>query len=82
MAKRYSYVMGILIALDQLGNALFYGDPDETISSRLGKKKLTGKEKWWHRLVSKALNRIDPRHVEEAIEHDRGADIRGRIRED
>lgn len=33
--KKYLY--NILIGIDQLVNALLGGDPDETISSRLGK---------------------------------------------
>lgn len=35
MLKKYLY--NILISLDQLGNTILGGDPDETISSRLGK---------------------------------------------
>ncbi|MBX9633378.1 MAG: hypothetical protein K2X44_00220 [Magnetospirillum sp.] len=31
------YLLNVLIALDQLANTLACGDPDETISSRLGK---------------------------------------------
>lgn len=31
------YLLNILVALDQLLSALIGGDPDETISSRLGK---------------------------------------------
>ncbi len=31
------YTLNILIAIDQLLNAILFGDPDETISSRLGK---------------------------------------------
>ena len=31
------YLWNILIALDQFGNAIFGGDPQETISSRAGK---------------------------------------------
>lgn len=37
MIGRYSY--NLLIALDQFGNVLIGGDPDETISSRLGKSQ-------------------------------------------
>lgn len=33
----------LLVALDQLGNTLCDGDPDETISSRVGKAALKGK---------------------------------------
>lgn len=31
------YLRHILVALDQLANTLMAGDPDETISSRMGK---------------------------------------------
>lgn len=36
------WAAGVLIALDQLGNALAFGHPDETISSRLGREKKYG----------------------------------------
>jgi len=32
------YLLNILISIDQLGNTFAGGDPDETISSRLGKE--------------------------------------------
>lgn len=34
--KRYFW--NILISLDQLANTLLFGNPDETMSSRMGKK--------------------------------------------
>lgn len=37
MNKFQSYCKNILIAIDQLVSAILLGDPDETISSRLGK---------------------------------------------
>lgn len=42
------YAINVLIAIDQLFNALFYGDPDETISSRLGKNY---KDSWMKKFV-------------------------------
>lgn len=36
------YSGNVLIALDQLGNALLAGDPDETLSSRCGKRRSAG----------------------------------------
>lgn len=39
------YLMNILIGFDQLGNALFDGNPDETISSRVGKAAIAGKRR-------------------------------------
>lgn len=38
MKPMRQYFFNILIALDQLANTLFFGDPDETISSRLGRE--------------------------------------------
>ena len=75
----FKYFLNILISLDQLGNTFLGGDPDETISSRLGKLKQThGGQIPWHRPISKlvdwGLDRIDPNHSIDAIEIDEGAD--------
>jgi len=37
------YFLNVLIAIDQLLNALLAGDPDETISSRMGKYVARGR---------------------------------------
>jgi len=37
------YLLNILIAIDQLLNALLFGDPDETLSSRMGKYVVRGR---------------------------------------
>ena len=72
-----AYVMGVLIAIDQLGNAIAGGYPDEMISSRLGKAKLRaqreGRElRWWARWLDRFLDWLDPYHSIDAIEHDEG----------
>ena len=73
------YILNILISLDQLGNSILLGDPDETISSRIGRIKT----KWggsvpWTRPVSKVtdylLDKIDKNHSVDAIEEDEGTD--------
>jgi hypothetical protein len=71
------WAMNILLSIDQLGNSLLGGDPDETISSRLGRIKLKwgGKIPWSRpvaRLTELVLNRIDKDHCVEAIEQDEG----------
>ena len=71
------WIVNILIGIDQLGNALFGGDPDETISSRLGKLKVKhGGKLPWRRPLSKiidwGLDKIDPNHSVDAIEADEG----------
>ena len=45
-----NWIINILIAIDQVGNAALWGDPDETISSRIGKTKREngGRIPWSH----------------------------------
>jgi len=67
----------VLIALDQLLNAILCGDQDETVSSRLGKLKLRhgGSIPWSHPLARAAdaiLEVLDPGHTIDAIEWDEG----------
>lgn len=60
----------LAVAHDQLANAAFGGDEDETLSSRLGKAALTGNR--FARRFCRLLDRIDPGHCEKHIEADRG----------
>lgn len=73
--KRYGYVMGVLVALDQLAHAAFGGDPDETISSALGKRKVANGGRlrwrdWWGvaKPLDWVLHKLDPHHSLRAIE--------------
>lgn len=67
------YILNILIALDQLLNTILFGDPDETISSRVGKRRhLRGwKQLSW--LIDK-LFFWEKYHTENSIEKDEGRD--------
>ena len=72
------YVKNVLIAVDQLGNALWGGEADETISSRLGRQKAAAKNGSYRmrpvpRLLYSILGRIDTNHCPDAIEHDENA---------
>ena len=63
------WIHNVLVAFDQFWNAVFGGDPDETVSSRAGKAR--------HRnraadLLCRALDVLDKDHCEDAIEHDEG----------
>jgi hypothetical protein len=74
-----SYGWNILIGVDQLLNAVLAGDPDETISGRIGKVKLHhGGRIPWRRPVLKItdwlLERIDKNHTIKSIEDDEGKD--------
>ena len=71
------WLLNILISIDQLGNTIAGGDPDEVYSSRLGKLKVKhGGKIPWRRPVSKmidwGLDKIDPNHSIDAIEEDEG----------
>ena len=71
------WIVNVLIGIDQLGNTLVGGDPDETISSRLGKLKLRhgGRIPWSRplsRIIDWGLDKIDPNHSVDAIEKDEG----------
>lgn len=60
------YLLNLLLVFDQLLNALCLGDPDETLSSRAGKK---------HPRVARVINQFfwwDPRHCERVRENDEG----------
>jgi len=73
-----AWVLNILTSIDQLLNTIFGGDPDETVSSRLGKieENYNGKIPWRRyplaAFLTWALNKIDPGHCEKGIEDDEG----------
>lgn len=59
------YWLRVLIGLDQFVNAVFNGDVDETISSRLGRRFIAGKMTWRTPLsmvIFLWLEKLDPGH--------------------
>ncbi|MFO0447771.1 MAG: hypothetical protein ACK52I_03615 [Pseudomonadota bacterium] len=42
---QYLYNLGL--GIDQMINVLLLGDPDESLSGRMGRAMLSGKPKWW-----------------------------------
>lgn len=64
------YIFNLLIAIDQLANAIIFGDPDETISSRAAKRQ----HLWHWRQLGRALEWIDPGHLAASEEPDEGKD--------
>jgi hypothetical protein len=71
------YCWNILIAIDQLVNTLFGGDPDETISSRLGKwtilgNRLTGTRKIIYKVANFSVELFERDHFKKSIEPDEG----------
>ena len=73
------YLYNVWISFDQFVSTLFLGDPDETISSRLGKLEQAngGKIPWRYgplRLLELVLNWIETDHCRKSIEADEGKD--------
>ena len=67
--KRYFW--NILISIDQFVNTLFAGDPDETLSSRMGKHENDCTICYW---ICRLLSLVDHRHCQKSIEADEGRD--------
>jgi hypothetical protein len=65
-----AYFWNVLIAIDQFLNAITGGDPDETISSRAGKRRQSHK---WACYLCKFLNWLDTNHCKKSIELDEGS---------
>jgi hypothetical protein len=73
MLKKYFW--NLLIAIDQLFNTILFGDPDETISSRLGKWLDLPKDTWRYKVanvVCRLLRKLDDKHCRKSVEKDEG----------
>jgi hypothetical protein len=71
------YLYNLCYSIDQFCNTVLGGDPDETISSRLGKlrRRNSGVIPWSRpvsRAVASLLDALDPGHCASSIEDDRG----------
>jgi len=71
MIKKYFW--NILVSLDQFVNTLLGGDPDETISSRMGKAIKEGRCRGCY-IICRILHLFDSSHCMKSIEEDEGAD--------
>lgn len=58
------WIWNLLIGIDQLGNTLLGGAPDETISARAGRGKT---KHWYWRWLAHGLDKIDPHHTNDAV---------------
>ena len=64
------YFGNIFISVSQLFNAILGGDPDETMSSRIGKGARKGNK--FCIFLSRVLDIFENDHCKEAIEEDEG----------
>ena len=76
------YVRNILVGIDQLVNTIIGGDPDETISSRIGKCQRGdfGRAVWYFTYLPRVFVDLvfyyfdGPNHCRNNIEEDEGKD--------
>jgi len=61
------YILNLIYVFDLVVNTIFLGDPDETVSSRIGKKVKAGKKCAVCDWICKFLDMIDERHCTDAI---------------
>lgn len=66
------YCLNLLLSVDQLANTILLGDPDETLSSRIGKGSLKGSR--FCIFMAKILGFFDKNHAVKNIEKDEGSD--------
>ena len=75
MTERNSYVYNVLLSVDQLGNTIFGGNPDSTISARTGYFAARGSERFWviqERVINYAFKPVDgSNHCREAWQADK-----------
>lgn len=71
------YLWNVLIGFDQFVNVIFGGDPDETISSRLGKwarvgKNKRGNKKFLFKVANSVVELFEKDHFAKSVEEDEG----------
>ncbi|KVD81936.1 hypothetical protein WS62_23560 [Burkholderia sp. ABCPW 14] len=65
MRKIGRYLLNWLVLLDEAGNTLFGGSPNETISERAAKARNAGR--WWGCVLCRFLDRISKSHCDNAL---------------
>ncbi len=66
--KKRSRFMRFLLALDQLGNVIFYnGSQDETISSHIHRRIESGCATWFDKKLCCLLKKLEDNHCAKSI---------------
>ena len=66
--KKRSRFMRFLLALDQLGNVLFWNaSQDETISSHIHRRIESGKANWFDKKLCCLLKKLEDNHCAKSI---------------
>ncbi len=66
------YLQNLLLSIDMMVNAIFFGDPEETISSRVGKRYTTETRCKFCDWICWVLDKIDTRHCRKSINVNQG----------
>lgn len=67
------YLRNVALSFDQTANALTGGDPDESVSSRMGKRVGAG-DRGFSYVMCRLMHPFDKNHCTKAIESDEGGD--------
>ncbi|WP_323594436.1 hypothetical protein [Aliarcobacter butzleri] len=66
--KKRSWIMRVLLAIDQLGNVLFWnGSQDETISSHIHRRIENGTATWFDKKLCCLLKKLEDNHCAKSI---------------
>lgn len=66
--KKRSRIVRVLLALDQLGNVLFWnGSQDETISSHIHRRIESGTATWFDKKLCCLLKKIENNHCAKSL---------------
>ena len=66
--KKRSRFFRFLLALDQLGNVLFWnGSQDETISSHIHRRIESGKANWFDKKICCLLKKLEDTHCAKSL---------------
>ena len=66
--KKRSRIKRFLLALDQMGNVLFWnGSQDETISSHIHRRIESGKANWFDKKLCCLLKKLEDNHCAKSI---------------
>jgi hypothetical protein len=70
------FIYNLGLAVDQFANVLLLGDPDESLSGRLGRAMLSGRPKWFVPTCAKLNDALwlllmgEKNHCLNAVEHE------------
>lgn len=65
MSRLARYLLNLAVLLDEAGNTILGGSPNETISERSAKARDAGRR--WGCLLCRLLDKINPGHCDRAL---------------